>query len=256
MKNRISFSLGLSVLLIAAASAHAQSKQTWVSGVGDDFNPCSRTAPCKTFAGATSKTAAGGEISVLDPGDFGAVTITKSITINGDSTLAGILVDGTDAVIVRIMAPIDNVILRGLSINGGGTGLNGIRYLGGGTLVIEDCRIYGFTQAGIHLTSTTGAGTLAQVTNSLIAGNTDYGVHAEGNGTISIANSLLTNNGVAVQADAVATTFATVRLSNNEIFDNKTDIGCGGGTVASWKNNKIAGIVVRGCAPNLHLNEK
>jgi hypothetical protein len=223
-------------------------------------------APCRTFAGAISKTAAGGEISVLDSGDFGAVTITKSITINGDSTLAEILVDGTNAVIVNIMgpidnvilrgpsimAPIDNVILRGLSINGGGTGLNGIRYLGGGTLVIEHCSIYGFTQAGIHLTSTTGAGTVAQVTNSLIAGNADYGVHAEGNGTISVANSLLTNNGVAVQADAVA----TVRLSNNEIFDNKTDIGCGGGRVASWKNNKIAGIVVPGCAPNVRITEK
>ena len=79
MKNRISFLLGLSLLLVAAASAHAQPKQTWVSGVGDDDNPCSRTAPCKTFAGAISRTAAGGVISALDPGDFGTVVITKSI---------------------------------------------------------------------------------------------------------------------------------------------------------------------------------
>jgi hypothetical protein len=63
--------------------AQAQATRTWVSGVGDDANPCSRTAPCKTFAGAISKTAPCGEISVLDPGGFGAVTITKSITING-----------------------------------------------------------------------------------------------------------------------------------------------------------------------------
>jgi hypothetical protein len=268
MKIRISFLLGLSILLIGS-SAHAQS-QTWVSGVGDDFNPCSRTAPCKTFAGAISKTAAGGEISVLDPGDFGAVTITKSITINGDSTLAGILVDGTDAVIVTIMGPVDNVILRGLSINGGGTGLNGIRYLGGGTLVIEHCSISGFTQnaidvslvgpknlvvknttltngaVGIHLSNTTGADTLVQVTNSLIVGNTGYGVHAEGKGTISVANSLLANNGVAVRAERDATSDATVRLSNNDIFDNGTGIGCvagGGGTsgtVASADNNRKA----------------
>jgi len=77
-----------SIVLLAtfaiATSAQAQATRTWVSGVGDDANPCSRTAPCKTFAGAISKTAAGGEISVLDPGGFGAVTITKSITINGD----------------------------------------------------------------------------------------------------------------------------------------------------------------------------
>jgi hypothetical protein len=75
-------------------------------------------------------------------------------------------------------------------------------------------------------------------------------------GTISVANSLLTNNAVAVQADAVPTALATVRLSNNEIFDNKTDIGCGGGKVVSWKNNKIAGILVPGCAPTDHINEK
>src|SRR5262250_2119072 len=82
--------------MLVAAPASAQATRTWVSGVGDDANPCSRTAPCKTFAGAISKTAPSGEISVLDPGGFGAVTITKSITINGDGTLAGILVSGTN----------------------------------------------------------------------------------------------------------------------------------------------------------------
>src|SRR5262245_48964588 len=71
---------------VGTSAAYAQATRTWVSGVGDDVNPCSRTAPCKTFAGAISKTAAGGEISVLDPGGFGGVTITKSITINGEGT--------------------------------------------------------------------------------------------------------------------------------------------------------------------------
>src|SRR6187431_265311 len=69
-------------MLVVASAAQAQSR-TWVSGVGDDLNPCSRTAPCKTFAGAISKTSKDGEISVLDPGGYGAVTITKSIYING-----------------------------------------------------------------------------------------------------------------------------------------------------------------------------
>src|SRR5580700_6054859 len=68
---------------LAIAPAHAQATRTWISGVGDDVNPCSRTAPCKTFAGAISKTAAGGEIDALDPGGFGTVTLTKSITIDG-----------------------------------------------------------------------------------------------------------------------------------------------------------------------------
>jgi len=225
------FRFALNILAVAVFSlaissvAQAQATRTWVSGVGDDANPCSRTAPCKTFAQAISVTAPGGEISVLDPGDFGSVVITKSITINGGS-IAGITAPAANGVVVNVTTPGDPgvVVLRGLSINGSGTGLNGIRYLAGATLVIEHCSIYGFT---------------------------DFAVHAEGIGKISVANSLLTNNGVVVQAE----TGATVRLSNNEILDNKTDIGCGGGTVASWKNNKIAGILVPGCAPT-HINEK
>src|SRR5688572_12301684 len=98
---------------LSAPAANAQATRTWVSGVGDDVNPCSRTAPCKTFAGAISKTAAGGEISALDPGGFGAVTITKSITINGDGTLAGILASLVNGVTINA-ATTDRVVLRNL----------------------------------------------------------------------------------------------------------------------------------------------
>src|ERR1700731_787501 len=93
--------------------AKAQATGTWVSGVGDDVNPCSRTAPCKTFAGAISKTATGGEINVLDPGGFGAVTITKSITISSERFEAGVLVSGTNGIIISAGAG-DTVVLRGL----------------------------------------------------------------------------------------------------------------------------------------------
>src|ERR1051326_4731011 len=97
--------LALIVLTLGITSlANAQATRTWVSGVGDDANPCSRTAPCKTFAGAISKTAAAGEISVLDPGGFGAVTITKAITLNGDGTLAGILSALTNSIVVQAPA--------------------------------------------------------------------------------------------------------------------------------------------------------
>src|SRR6059036_2342289 len=104
------FRFTLNVLAIAiftfafASIAQAQATRTWVSGVGDDVNPCSRTAPCKTFAGAISKTATGGEIDCLDPGGFGAVTITKSITIDGThgagfgsilaSAVTGVIING------------------------------------------------------------------------------------------------------------------------------------------------------------------
>src|SRR5580693_9720 len=79
----LAIALAAACLSLVAPSASAQAPRTWVSGVGDDANPCSRTAPCKTFAGAISKTVAGGEISVLDPGGYGALTITKAITIDG-----------------------------------------------------------------------------------------------------------------------------------------------------------------------------
>ncbi|MBA2349343.1 MAG: right-handed parallel beta-helix repeat-containing protein, partial [Solirubrobacterales bacterium] len=112
--------LALLLLALLPAAAQAQATRTWASGVGDDANPCSRTAPCKTFAGAISKTAAGGEIDALDPGGYGAVTITKAITIDGSGTHASILAGGSTG--VTINAPNAAVVLRDLSINGTGGG--------------------------------------------------------------------------------------------------------------------------------------
>src|SRR5919199_2246737 len=136
------------IALAIPASASAQATRTWVSGVGDDANPCSRTAPCKTFAGAISKTANGGEINCLDPGGFGGVTITKSLTIKCHYTEGGVLVSGTNAIVVNAGAA-DVVTLRGLDINGLGTGLNGIRILSAKSVSILDSEIYEFTGAGI-----------------------------------------------------------------------------------------------------------
>ena len=141
-------------LLLQAGPVHAQASRTWVSGVGDDANPCSRTAPCKTFAGAISKTALNGEINCLDPGGFGAVTITKSITIDCHEVFASILNAGTNGINI----PFDSfnpaldarrtVRLRNININGINTGLIGIRITGGavvtgGAVFIEDCLIDG-----------------------------------------------------------------------------------------------------------------
>src|SRR5437868_10529667 len=133
----------LSALVLHAASAQAQATRTWVSGVGDDVNPCSRTAPCKTFAGAISKTAAGGEISVLDPGGFGGVTITKAISITNDGAgEAGILVSGTNGITVNAGSQ-DVVRIHGIIIDGGNllTSLAGIRFNTGGELHVENCLI-------------------------------------------------------------------------------------------------------------------
>src|SRR6516162_8972745 len=145
----------LLLIFLLSSAAQAQATRTWVSGVGDDVNPCSRTAPCKTFAGAISKTAPGGEIDALDPGGLGAVTITKGITIDGGGgQVASILVSGTNGIVVNAGAA-DVVTLRNLRINGiqvsGTGGVNGVSYLGGGALHIENCYIFGFTQDGIHV---------------------------------------------------------------------------------------------------------
>ena len=104
-----------------ATVAHAQATRTWVSGVGDDHNACSRTAPCKTFAGAISKTAANGEIDCMDPGGFGIVTITQSVTIDCGATFGSILAPGLNGIIVD--GANINVTIRKLSINGAGAGL-------------------------------------------------------------------------------------------------------------------------------------
>jgi hypothetical protein len=140
--------LAIAIFMFAFASiAQAQATRTWVSGVGDDANPCSRTAPCKTFAGAISKTATGGEINALDPGGFGGVTITKAITIDGGGHIAGVLVSGTNAIIIN--APTSaTVTLRNLDINGLGTGLVGIKILGAKSVFVENCVIYEFNGAG------------------------------------------------------------------------------------------------------------
>src|SRR6266699_5329670 len=141
------------VELTVASAVQAQATRTWVSGVGDDANPCSRTATCKTFAGAISKTAVNGEINCLDPGGFGAVTITKSITIDCHEVFASILNAGTNGINI----PFDSfaqadvrkaVRLRNLNLNGVNTGLIGIRITGGaiitgGAVFIEDCLIDG-----------------------------------------------------------------------------------------------------------------
>jgi hypothetical protein len=148
----------------SAGSAFGQATRTWVSGVGDDVNPCSRTAPCKTFAGAISKTAVSGVISVLDPGGFGAVTITKSITIETDGAVAGILASGVDGIIVNDAGSATpntaQVILRGLSIEGVGTGKTGVQFNAGKALFIEDCAINNFTENGVAFLPA-GAATLS-----------------------------------------------------------------------------------------------
>jgi hypothetical protein len=234
--NMTRITLVMTTLLVAAlyaVPAQAQATRTWVSGVGDDANPCSRTAPCKTFAGAISKTAPAGEINVLDPGGFGAVTITKSITIRSDHVEAGVLAAGTSGIIVAAGAT-DKVVLEGLDIDGVGTGIHGVTISSGQTVYIISCAIRRFTQNGVNMASSSagarvfirdtninlnnggvnvqgnGTGNLASIFNALIDGNTSFAVQANGGGNVlGVVNSILTSSptGISLLNGAQAISF-------------------------------------------------
>jgi hypothetical protein len=208
------FWVAILALMLAIAPAQAQATRTWVSGVGDDINPCSRTAPCKTFAGAISKTAAGGEISVMDPGGFGAVTITKAITISGDGTAASVLNAGTNGIVVSAGAA-DRVVLRNLSIDGAGSGLNGIRFLAGAQLVVDHCTIYAQTGAGIDVNVAANAQLL--VTNSYIGQVFNAITVVTSAGTVSASLNNVTIFGVSDSAVVVNSPNAFAQISNSLI---------------------------------------
>jgi hypothetical protein len=256
----LALAIGLFAPFLASAPAHAQATRTWVSGVGDDANPCSRTAPCKTFAGAISKTAAAGEIDCLDPGGFGGITITKSITLNCSATLGSILVAGTPGVTINAAAT-DRIVLRGLQITGiaGGTGTAGtigVRILQAGTVSIENCVVTQFAQQGIADVRTNAGGQL-YIKDTTVSLNTAAGIAVAGatinnavfNNVISVGNSLglATGNGNNV-------------VIKRSVFDGNS----GGGVEAdpggqldvdnsSISGNGVGGAAVQASSGNIRL---
>jgi hypothetical protein len=278
MKVRVLAALTASCFSMAfiASPASAQANRTWVSGVGDDLNPCSRTAPCKTFAGAISKTAAGGEINCLDPGGYGAVTATKSITIDCEDTQGSILAASTTGVLVNTAGVV--VTLRGLSINGGTpalAGLHGVRFLQGASLTILDCVIFDFLSAaansgnGVNFSpstanselvirdtvinnnggstsssgiviSPTGAGTASgTIDNVTVTNNTGAGILINGASTIMINNSNVSQN--STFGIRTSTGSPTVRVGGTMITGNGTGVSDGAGTIESYCTNRLNG---------------
>jgi len=212
-------------LFALTSIANAQATRTWVSGVGDDANPCSRTAPCKTFAGAISKTATGGEINVLDPGGFGAVTITKPITISSECFEAGVLVSGTNGIVVSVPNATDEVVIRGLDFEGLGTGLSGITVLTGGNVHVEKCTINHFTISGINWTPTV-AGTQLHVRDCIIRNNGNFGA-STGQGillnpsaasTVQVDHTRLDFNVAGLKAQGSSTTSVSESVANGNAF--------------------------------------
>lgn len=239
---KISFRVFVLVVIAFGCSlfVNAQATRTWVSGVGDDVNPCSRTAPCKTFAGAISKTATNGEINCLDPGGFGAVTITKSITIDCEDTQGSILASLVNGVILNGVN-ID-VRLRGISINGAGNGINGIRVLNSGNnrLTLEEVVISGFTTHGVSIESNGGTFKLV-MKNSTIRNNSGNGINTFLTGvataTVSVDTSLLAFNGIGFNLGSAA----NGTIQNSTVTNNTTGLQASGATsILAAKNNVIS----------------
>lgn len=270
--------MGLLFPLIASAPAHAQATRTWVSGVGDDANPCSRTAPCKTFAGAISKTAAAGEINCLDPGGFGGVTITKSITISCQGVTGGVLVSGTNAIVINATTN-DEIVLKGLDIEGLGTGLNGIRVIQAGLVHVEDCIIRNFkagapngfgiqfapssnllftvtrvslinngngaTGGGIQIRPTGGAtrGTMDRV----VATGNVFGIAADGTGgtlgiNVTVRDSTVNGNSSAGILSATGATGTGIMVANTAATNNGIGVqAAGAGAILRIGGSQITG---------------
>jgi hypothetical protein len=258
LKYAVAAAAALTFVVAAAPQASAQATRTWVSGVGDDANPCSRTAPCKTWAGAISKTAAGGEMDALDPGGFGAVTVVKSITFDGGGgVVASNLASGTNGMTINDSgAGTIVVIVRNLSLNGivntGSPGLSGISFASGAALIVEHCSIFGFGNQGINFVPTTAAKLSVSDTTIDNSGSVALGngvLIMPGSGGSVVANlfrDVITNNnaGVRVDGSTAGAGASFVTIANSSISNNATlgvtSVGGVGATTLLVANDVVA----------------
>jgi hypothetical protein len=214
---------GLAALPIFSGSAWAQANRTFVSGQGSDANPCSLSAPCRSFQHAHDLTNAGGEITVLDSAGYGTVTITKSVTItNAGGSEAGITTTSGETAITINTPAAANITLRGLTLEGGGVGANGILLNSslpngpgslGGALNIIDCVVKDFTVDGIDVVPTNaGDGTINRM-------------------NIVIAHTFSLNNGAAGIALAPTSIHSQASIYQTVVSGNSTGVFIGGSTI-------------------------
>jgi hypothetical protein len=231
------------LFLVFSAVADAQSPRTWVSAVGDDANLCTRLFPCKTFTGALPKTTIGGEIDCLDPGNYGSMTITKSITIDCEDTQGAISAAGVSGININITNVADTaktVRIRGLSINGLATGLNGVKVIAANKVVLEEVIIDGFSSHGVSIVTTAGALSFV-MKDTTIRNNVGNGVNSFLTGaataTLSVESSLLVFNDIGFNQGAAT----TATLQNSGVTNNATGIQSSGSTsVLSVKDCTIS----------------
>jgi hypothetical protein len=237
-----------------ARQAFLGASRTWVSGVGDDANPCSRTAPCKTFAGALGKTSSGGIVDTLDPGEFGPITIDRSVVIDGSVSGATINVSPGVTGITVAAGPDEDVVLRNLAIvsvpacSAPGAG-HGIRFVSGRRLHLEHVTIRGFAGSGISLEP--GANRLVTVEGGHLADNCAAGISAQlpgGSVEATVDGATIVHNGTGV----LAGDGSLIRLTGNTINGNGTGLGTAGtGAIQGWGDNAVGGNMTDGVTPIL-----
>ncbi|HEY4096736.1 MAG TPA: hypothetical protein VGM33_14550 [Baekduia sp.] len=237
----------------AKAAIVGGATRTWVSGSGSDLNPCSRLAPCQTFAGALSKTGDGGTIDALDPGDFGPVTVNAPVTIDGGGWPARIAAaPGGSAITVNAPAG-TAVTLRGLQlVNPGGCTVpgagDGIHVISGGTLHVENVTATGFAGSGVSLQTPTA--TQAVLQNVRVADGCTAGIAAQSTGgalSVTIDRASLDRDGTF---GVLAGAGSLVRLGRSEIADNATALATAGdGVLQAWGDNHLRGNAALGATP-------
>ncbi|MGH6835090.1 MAG: right-handed parallel beta-helix repeat-containing protein [Methylocella sp.] len=207
---------------LSTAPAAALANRTFVSGKGTDGGACGFAAPCRSFAFALTQTNAGGEIDVLDPAGYGAVTITKAISIVNDGVgLAAIAAPSGNAVTINAGAS-DSVHLRGLTIEGLGSGANGIQFNTGGNLAIENCVIRDFPGAGIRI-APTGSAAVTGMLSNVITDNNVAGIEVLGSAStgaslnVTIVDSVASNNGTGIVAFSLPGSAAPAVMVRNSV---------------------------------------
>jgi hypothetical protein len=296
MKALSSLAAGVLALGVASSPALASVSRTFVSGVGSDTGTCALTAPCRTFAYALTQTAPSGEIIVLSSGGFGSVTIAQSVSIINVGYYAGVTVASGNGITINAGAN-DSILLRGIAVDGGGTGSNGIVLNSGGNLIVDQCNLLNFVGnvdsgtgngiimlptsgghnivitntsashnqgAGVYYSPVSGTATVGIVIDHVNATNNGYGIALSNSGgatSASISNSIGSDNAnfgylfanVTVSLDlsyasgnqgggVTVNSATTLALGRSVIMTNGIGIDISpGGTVNSYKDNRIAG---------------
>ena len=242
---------GLAVAMLMGAAPASAETRTWVSAVGDDANPCSRAAPCKSFAGALARTDHCGEIDALDPGDFEGLTITEGVTIDGGGgQVASVEAVGGNGITINVTDPAcTRVIIRNLRIQGlapapvgglGSPGINGILVLAGNVLLEHD-DIENFSNDCVSVQ--TGTAFQLTIVNSDFVGCGGAGLHAAPPAAggapvqVSITGSTFEQNGAGVVANANV----WIAIHNSAISQN-TDgvVSTGNNAVITIDNTSIS----------------